>query len=124
MSTFSHTPSRFERETGERELSTEFPRSHRQAVLPDLDSIRNLVISTLGVRPESLRQRGRSDARLAFAWLARRAAASSCRQIQEQLSLSAPGVSHLLRLTEERLRTDKRFARLLHDLQRALKSPV
>jgi putative transposase len=109
---------------GERELSTEFPRPHRQAVLPDLDSIRNLVVTTLGVRPETLRQRGRSDARLAFAWLARRAAASSCRQIQEQLALSAPGVSHLLRLTEERLRTDKQFARLVDDIKRALKSPV
>lgn len=105
-----------------RELPTEFPRAHRLVGMPSLDAIVALVSSDLGIGPEQLRKGRRSEARLLLAWLARRMRASSLGEIGAVLSLSSPGVSHLLRDAEERIRRDTRFRGAAERLRRRLTS--
>ncbi len=88
--------------------------------MPSLEAIVALVSSDLGT--EQLRKGRRSEARLLLAWLARWTRASSLGEIGAVLSLSTPGVSHLLRDAEERIRRDARFRDAAERLRRVLTS--
>jgi hypothetical protein len=101
-----------------RDIPPEIPRSQRHAGAPSQEIILDLVLSEFGIGREELRKGRRTDGRLIFAWLARRMRASSLREIGEVLSLSTPGVSHLLRASEQRIHSDKRFRALIEGLQK------
>lgn len=107
---------------GAREFPPEIPRAQRLPRVPALETIVELVAREFHTAPEALRGGRRSDARLMFAWLARRARASSLREIGEVLSLSAPGVSHLVRVAEERFRRDAKLGERAKRLEGRLTS--
>jgi REP element-mobilizing transposase RayT len=107
---------------GARNFAAEIPRAQRLARIPDLDAIVELVLGAFSIGAAQLRNGRRSEARLAFAWLARRTRGSSLGEIGVVLSLSTPGVSHLLRAAEERVRRDATFGELAEQLRRRLTS--
>ncbi len=107
---------------GAREFPPEIPRSQRLIRPPALEAIVDLVSGEFSIGPAQLRKGRRSEARLVFAWLARRARASSLGEIGEVLSLSAPGVSHLLRAAEGRIQRDAKLAELVERLHGQLTS--
>ena len=92
-----------------RDVPLEIPRVQRYAGAPSQEMILDLILSEFGIDREQLRKGRRTEARLIFATLARRCRAASLQEIGEVLSLSAPGVSHVLRETEQRIHADKRF---------------
>jgi REP element-mobilizing transposase RayT len=99
----------------------EIPRRQRRPARPDLATVEREVLSAFGASPGVLEGRSRHPARKAFALLARRVADAPLGAISSRMRLSSRGSGTTVRSAAEFEQKDRRFRRLVAEVEKRLR---